>query len=153
MITNKTNKVHMCANIKKISQMEQYLHKELTDKIIQAFYNVYNELGYGFLENVYQNALFFELQNNELQVVPQKAIDVYYKTQLVGKYKADLIVNDLVILELKAVDYLLIEHENQLINYLKATDKEIGLLLNFGSKPEIRRKIFTNDRKQTNKAR
>ncbi|MDR2834628.1 MAG: GxxExxY protein [Bacteroidales bacterium] len=136
-----------------MSQMEQYLHKELTDKIIQAFYNVYNELGYGFLENVYQNALFFELQNNELQVVPQKAIDVYYKTQLVGKYKADLIVNDLVILELKAVDYLLIEHENQLINYLKATDKEIGLLLNFGSKPEIRRKIFTNDRKQTNKAR
>jgi GxxExxY protein len=127
--------------------MENYKHKELTDKIIQAFYCVYNELGFGFLENVYQNALYFELQNRGFSVEPQKAIDVYYQTQLVGKYKADLIVNDLIILELKAVDFIVEEHESQLINYLKATDKEVGLLLNFGMKPEIRRKAFDNSRK------
>jgi len=128
--------------------MGKYKYNELTDKIIQAFYCVYNELGFGFLENVYQNALYFELLNKGFKVEPQKAIDVYYQTQLVGKYKADLVVNDLIILELKAVDYLVPEHELQLINYLKATDKEVGLLLNFGMKPEIRRKAFDNDRKK-----
>ena len=126
---------------------EKYFHKELTDRIIKAFYNVYKELGFGFLENVYQNALYFELINNQLKVEAQKAIKVYYQNQLVGNYKADLIVNDIIILELKAVDILLEEHELQLINYLKATNIEIGLLLNFGKKTEIRRKIFTNDRK------
>ena len=128
--------------------MEIYKHKELTEKIIQAFYCVYNELGYGFLENVYQKALYFELRNRGFQIEPQKTIDVYYQTQIVGKYKADFVVNDLVILELKAVDSLVTEHELQLINYLKATDKEVGLLLNFGMKPEIRRKAFDNDRKK-----
>ena len=132
--------------------MEKYKHKELTDKIIQAFYCVYNELGFGFLENVYQNALYFELQNRGFKVEPQKAIDVYYQSQLVGKYKADLIVNDLVILELKAVDFLVEEHELQLINYLKSTDIEVGLLLNFGMKPEIRRKAFDNNRKNLRKS-
>ncbi|MDR0981881.1 MAG: GxxExxY protein [Culturomica sp.] len=128
--------------------MEKYKHKELTERIIQAFYCVYNELGFGFLENVYQNALYFELKNRGFSVDTQKAIDVYYQQQVVGKYKADLIVNDLIILELKAVDCLIEEHELQLINYLKATDKEVGLLLNFGMKPEIRRKIFDNDIKK-----
>ena len=132
--------------------MEKYKHKELTDKIIHAFYCVYNELGFGFLENVYQNALYFELLNNGFKVEPQKAIEVYYQTQLVGKYKADLVVNDLIILELKAVDYLIEEHELQLINYLKATNKEVGLLLNFGMKPEIRRKAFNNERKNLHKS-
>jgi GxxExxY protein len=128
--------------------MEKYFYKELTDKIIKAFYDVYNELGFGFLENVYQNALYFELENNQLKVEAQKTIKVYYKKQLAGIYKADLIVNDNVILELKAVENLVEEHELQLINYLKATNIEVGLLLNFGKKPEIRRKIFTNDRKK-----
>jgi GxxExxY protein len=128
--------------------MEKYKHKELTDKIIQAFYSVYNELGFGFLENVYQNALYFELQSRDFKVVPQKAIDVYYQTQLVGKYRVDLVVDDLIILELKAADYLVPENELQLINYLKAPDKEVGLLLNFGMKPEIRRKAFDNSRKK-----
>ena len=131
--------------------MEEYKHKELTNKVIEAFYSVYNELGFGFLENVYQNALYFELQNRGFKVEPQKAIDVYYQKQLVGKYKADLIINDLIILELKAVDYLVEEHELQLINYLKATDLEVGLLLNFGMKPEIRRKVFDNSRKNLKK--
>ena len=131
--------------------MEEYKCKELTDKIIKAFYCVYNELGFGFLENVYQNALYFEMINRGFKVEQQKNLDVYYQTELVGKYKADLIVNDLVILELKAVDYLIGEHELQLLNYLKATDKEVGLLLNFGIKPEIRRKAFDNDRKNNKK--
>jgi GxxExxY protein len=133
-----------------IEQMntDRYFHKELTDTIIKAFYDVYNELGFGFPENVYQNALYFELKNHQLRVEAQKAIQVYYKNQLVGNYKADLTVNDTIILELKAVEYLVEEHEFQLINYLKATNIEIGLLLNFGKKPEIRRKIYTNDRKK-----
>ena len=129
--------------------MEKYKYRELTDKIIQGFYAVFNELGFGFLENVYQNALYYELLSRGLKVEQQKTIDVYYQAQLVGKFKADLIVNDLIILELKAVNYLIAEHEQQLINYLKATDKEVGLLLNFGIKPEIRRKVFDNDRKST----
>ena len=133
--------------------MEKYKHTDLTDRIIQAFYRVYNELGFGFLENVYQNAFYIELQKKGFKVEAQKAIDVYYQTQIVGKYKADLVVDDLIILELKAVDYLIEEHELQLINYLKATNKEIGLLLNFGKEPEIRRKIFTNDRKNLCKSR
>ncbi|MEA4936079.1 MAG: GxxExxY protein [Paludibacter sp.] len=125
------------------------IREELTDRIIGAFYKVYNELGFGFLENVYQNALYLELMNQGFAVEAQKPIDVYYQNRVVGKYKADLIVNEEIILELKAVDYLVKEHELQLINYLKATQIEIGLLLNFGAKPEIRRKIFTNDRKKS----
>jgi len=132
--------------------MEKFKHKELTDKIIQAFYCVYNELGFGFLENVYQNALLFELQKRGFIVESQKAIDVYYQNKLVGKYKADLVVNDLIILELKAVEYLLEEHEFQLINYLKATNIEVGLLLNFGKEPEVRRKAFDNSRKNLRKS-
>ncbi len=127
--------------------MREYIEKDLTDKIIKAFYKVYNELGFGFLEKVYENALRIELMSGGLQVDAQRKIKVYYENHLVEEYAADLIVNDVVILELKAVEYLVEEHELQLINYLKATDKEVGLLLNFGRRPEIRRKIFTNDRK------
>lgn len=124
------------------------LQEDITNKIIGAFYVVYNGLGFGFLEKVYQNALVIELQRIGLQVEAQQCIDVYYKGTSVGKYRADLIVNDEVILELKAAECLMPEHECQLINYLKATDQEIGLLLNFGVKPEIKRKIYTNDRKK-----
>jgi GxxExxY protein len=122
-------------------------HEDLSNKIIKAFYKVYNTLGYGFLEKVYENALSFELKQQGLFVEKQKKIEVYYLGQLVGEYYADLIVNELVILELKAHECLLEEHENQLINYLKATNVEVGLLLNFGKKPELRRKIFDNDKK------
>jgi GxxExxY protein len=128
-------------------QSEKFLHKELTDKIIQSFYNVYNGLGFGFLENVYQNALYIELMQKGFQTEAQKPIRVYYKNQIVGKYIADIVVNNKVILELKAVEHLIPEHEYQLLNYLKATEIEIGLLLNFGMKPEIRRKIITNNNK------
>ncbi|WP_246253197.1 GxxExxY protein, partial [Flavobacterium collinsii] len=108
---------------------------------------VYNELGYGFLERVYQNSLYLELKNKGLNVEAQKKIIVYYKGLKVGEYYADLIVEDLIILELKTADYIAVEFENQILNYLKGTDCEVGLLLNFGTKPEFRRKIFENNRK------
>jgi GxxExxY protein len=123
------------------------LHKDLTDSIIKTFYDVYNELGYGFLEKVYQNSLFLELRSRGFEVEAQKQIKVYYKSKEVGEYYADLIVNDLIILELKAVEYIVEEFEWQLLNYLRGTNKEVGLLLNFGKKPEFKRKIFENSRK------
>ena len=126
-----------------------FKHKELTEQIIKIFYNVYNELGFGFLEKVYQNAMYVELLENGFNVQPQKQIKVHYKGRQVGEYFADLIVDDLVILELKATESLLDEHKTQLINYLKATDIEVGLLLNFGAKPEFKRKAFSNDRKKS----
>ena len=122
----------------------QILHKELTERIIQCFYVVYNTLGYGFLENVYQNALYIELKKNGFTCEAQKDIKVYYDSQCVGNYRADLIVDNLIILELKAAEELNTAHALQLLNYLKATNYEVGLLLNFGKKPEIRRKIFQN---------
>ncbi|HMU43267.1 MAG TPA: GxxExxY protein [Ignavibacteriaceae bacterium] len=125
--------------------MTEYLYQELTSKIIACFYKVYNTLGFGFLEKVYENALLIELNKSGLIAERQKPIKVQYESQIVGEYFADIIVNNKVILELKAVESLIEEHELQLINYLKATKIELGLLLNFGKKPEIRRKIFTND--------
>ncbi len=125
-----------------------YLHQDLTDQIIQSFYRVYNRLGFGFLEKVYQNALSFELRKSGLATQAQKPIKVFYEDVMVGEYFADLVVNELVIIELKAAEGIAPEHECQLINYLKATEHEIGLLLNFGQKPGVRRKIFTNDRKK-----
>lgn len=127
--------------------MSSILHKELTGSILKLFYEVYNELGYGFLEKVYQNALFNELKNNGFEVESQKQIKVYYKNIEVGEYYADLIVNDKVILELKATEAITEAHEFQLLNYLKSTNIEVGLLLNFGKKPEFCRKVFQNYRK------
>ncbi len=123
------------------------LNNELTSLILKTYYEVYNELGYGFLEKVYQNALLIELKNKGLEVTPNKKIKVYYKGENVGDYYADIIVNDTVILELKAAEYIIDQFENQLLNYLKGTDCEVGLLLNFGKKPEFRRKIYENKRK------
>ncbi len=127
--------------------MSSILHQELTKSIIKIFYDVYNELGYGFLERVYQNALYYELKENGFKVEAQKKIKVYYKEIEVGDYIADIIVNDLVILELKAQEYLVEAYEFQLINYLKSTDCEVGLLLNFGKKPEFIRKVYQNYKK------
>jgi len=123
------------------------LHSDITEKIIRAFYDVYNTLGYGFLEKVYENAIVIELNNLGFSVKQQQNIDVFYQKQIVGAYFADIVVNDKVLLELKAAECLREEHRAQLVNYLKATNKEIGLLLNFGKKPEFERIIFTNDRK------
>lgn len=123
------------------------LHRELSKKVLNAFYEVYSELGYGFLEKVYQNALFFELQARGHQVTPQRRCAVYYKGREVGEYFSDIIVNDLIILELKACECILEEHELQLQNYLKASSIEVGFVLNFGIKPEFSRKIFSNTKK------
>ena len=125
----------------------EYLHQDITDKIIKAFYNVYNELGYGFLERVYEKALLIELRSMGLECISQDPVKVFYKGILIGDYFSDICVEGLVIVELKAAEILVDDNELQLINYLKATEKEVGLLLNFGKKPEIRRKIFTNNRK------
>ena len=131
----------------------ELLHKELTDKILQAFYDVYNELGYGFLEKVYQNSLYLELISRGFKVSAQKQIKVYYKGVEVGEYYADMLVNDLVILEQKAADYIVQDFEWQLINYLRGTEIEVGLVLNFGIKPDFRRKVFENERKNLNNQR
>jgi len=122
----------------------KYLHQDLTEKIIKAYYNVYNELGYGFLEKVYENALMIELKSMGLYCEKQKPISVSFKGYTVGDYYADIIVENNVIIELKAVEGLIEEHEAQLLNYLKATEIEVGLLLNFGKKPQLKRKIFEN---------
>ncbi len=124
----------------------ELLHKDLTDKIIKAFFNVYSELGYGFLEKVYENALCHELSLQGLSYDKQKPIKVSYKEQVVGEYFADILVEDTVILELKATP-LCEEHEFQLLNYLKATEMEVGFLLSFGKNPKFVRKVFENKNK------
>ncbi len=125
-----------------------YKHAELTEKIIAAFYKVYNTLGYGFLEKVYENALVIELRKQALEVVAQAPITVFYDDTVVGEYFADLLVAKAVIVELKAAKDLAEEHEAQLLNYLKATPHEVGLLLNFGPQPQFKRKAFENTRKE-----
>ena len=122
-------------------------HEQITEKIIQAFYKVYNILGYGFLEKVYLNAMYIELISMGLKTEKEKRILVYYFGNLVGDYNADLIVEGVVATELKAIEVLAEENEHQLVNYLKATNIEVGLLLNFGKKPQVKRKIFDNDKK------
>ncbi len=128
-------------------KVEEAIHKELTERIIKCFYRVYNTLGYGFLERVYENAMKHELTKEGLSVESQKEIDVHYDGILVGQYFSDLLVEGLVLIELKAVEEIALQHECQLINYLKATHIEVGLLLNFGKKPMIKRRSFLNSRK------
>ncbi len=120
------------------------LYKETTDLIIKAFYNVYNDLGFGFLEKVYERAMLIELKLLGLNCDSQRKIDVYYKNHNVGDYYADIIVDDKIILELKSAENIIKEHEAQLINYLKATSIEIGFILNFGKEPYFKRMIFEN---------
>ena len=122
-------------------------HAEITELILQAFYRVHRTLGYGFSEKVYQNSLVIELRKLGLQVQPKYEIEVFYDGQKVGEYEADVIVNDVVLLELKSARELIEEHEAQLLNYLKATRIEVGLLLNFGPTTEIKRFVYDNERK------
>lgn len=131
--------------------MSNLLHKGISDSILKAYYDVYNQLGYGFLEKVYQNAMYLELKSLGYKVEAQKSIKVYFKSQLVGEYYADLLIEGKVIVELKACELLMNVHSAQLMNYLKATDIEVGLLLNFGEEAEFKRIIYTNDRKQNKK--
>ena len=128
--------------------MKNFPHQELTKSIIGIYYNVYNELGFGFLEKVYHKSLLIELKRNGYKIDSEKKVNVYYKNEIVGEYIPDIIINDSVIVELKCVEYLTDIHENQLLNYLKATDCEVGLILIFGKDPQFIRKIFTNDLKK-----
>lgn len=125
-----------------------YKHQELTQQIIKAAQNVHNELGYGFLEKVYHNAMVLELRKMGLDVEYEKPITVYYDDQTVGEYFADIVVADKVILEIKAVQTVNPAHEAQLVNYLKATNIDVGLLLNFGESLEVKRKIFETARQR-----
>jgi len=122
-------------------------HSELTGKILGAFFQVHKELGYGFSEKVYENSLAISLNEIGLKAEPQVHLQVYYHGQKVGEYIADLIVEDVVLLELKATEKIVEDHAAQLLNYLKATNIEVGLVLNFGPTAEFRRKVYDNDRK------
>ena len=121
--------------------------KDITEKIIEIFYKVYNKLGYGFLEKVYENAMMIEFKKEGIPAVPQSAIKVFYEGEVIGEYFADILIDNKVIVEIKAAKGLAVENEAQLLNYLKATNIEVGLLLNFGPKPEVKRKVFDNFRK------
>ena len=123
-------------------------HSALTDKIIGAFYDVYNELGYGFLESVYEEALAIALQEAGLRVQRQVSITVWFRGQDVGDFRGDLLIDGAVLLELKAGRTLDKAHEAQLLHYLRATEIEVGLLLNFGEQPQFRRLLFDDERKK-----
>ncbi len=125
-----------------------YKHAELTQEIIKAAQNVHNTLGHGFLEKVYHNAMALELRKMGLELICEKPIQLYYDGQVIGEYYADIVVDDKVILEIKAVQAVNPVHEAQLVNYLKATDIEVGLLLNFGKSLEVKRRIFETVRRR-----
>ena len=147
IIANYKNHVLNNKLIKRCFMKDNFKHADLTQLIIKAYYNVYNKLGFGFLEKVYENSMMIELKKLGLNCEKQVAIKVYYDSDMVGDYFADIVVNNVVIIELKAAESLCEEHEIQLVNYLKATNIEVGILLNFGKKAEFKRKVLTNDYK------
>lgn len=122
-------------------------YKDITDTVLKSFYEVYNELGDGFLESVYENALDIVLKEQGLSVERQKGLSVFFRGKNIGDFKTDLLINKKILIELKAVRSIDPAHEAQLINYLKASDIEVGLLLNFGRKPEFKRFVFSNNKK------
>lgn len=122
-------------------------HRDLTERIIGVFYEVYNELGHGFLESVYEQAMAIAPSDAGLEVTRQFPLSVTFRGHIVGDYRADVVVNRAVILELKAVSGIDPAHEAQLLHYLRATDMEVGLLVNFGPKSQFKRLVFENSRK------
>jgi GxxExxY protein len=127
---------------------ESLKHHELTEKVIGVFFDVYNELGHGFLESVYEEALAVALGEAGLEVQRQVPVPVWFRRRQIGDFKADLLVDNKVLLELKAARTIDLAHEKQLLHYLRATDIEVGLLLNFGTKPQFRRLVYENERKR-----
>ena len=125
-----------------------FKHRDLTQKIIGVFYQVYNELGHGFLESVYENAMAIALREAGVPAAQQAPITVRFRGQIVGDFRADLLVEGAVVVELKAASGIDPAHEAQLLNYLRATEIEVGLLLNFGPKPQFKRLVFDNERKK-----
>ena len=124
-------------------------HGSLTDQILRVFYDVYNELGHGFLESVYHRSLVMALESAGLNVCSRVDIPVWFRGHQVGQFVADILVEQCVLLELKAARSLDTAHRAQLLNYLRATDIEVGLLLNFGERPEFKRVVFDNLKKKT----
>jgi GxxExxY protein len=130
-------------------QDSKLLHSDLTEKILGVYYDVYNEIGHGFLESVYNNCMFLTLTKAGMAVRREVPVPVYFRGQDVGQFKADLVVDGAVLIELKATQNLDRSHEAQVMNYLRATELEVGLLLNFGStKPQFRRIVFENSNKK-----
>ena len=130
------------ADITMIKADKNYLHAELTDKIISCAYDVHNQLGFGFSEKVYENAMMIKIAQKNLAAVQQTPVNVFFENQLVGEYFPDLLIEKKVIVELKAVSTLSKAHEDQLVNYLKATGIKVGLLVNFGEKLKIVRRVY-----------
>jgi GxxExxY protein len=126
---------------------ESLLHRGLTDNVIRVFYDVYNELGFGFLESIYEEAMLIALREKGLDVEQQVPVPVWFRGRSLGTFEADLIIDGLVIVELKAVKQLVEAHTAQLMHYLRATKIEVGLVMNFGQKPEFKRRVFENSRK------
>ena len=124
-----------------------YKHSELTDTVIRVFYEVYNELGFGFLESVYRKALRIALMEKGLTVESEVPISVFFRGVDVGDFRADLVVNQTLLLELKTAEKIIRAHEAQVLNYLRSTDLELGLILNFGPQPQIRRLLLDNAKK------
>lgn len=122
-------------------------HSHVTEKIIASFYEVYNELGHGFLESVYEKALIMVLKDKGLSIIQQHRLPVWFREKKIADFVADVVVENLVLIELKAVRSFDTSHEAQLLNYLRATEIEVGLLLNFGLKAEMKRMVFDNQRK------
>jgi len=124
-----------------------YKHSELTDTIIGVFYEVYNELGFGFLESVYRNSIRFALSDKGLAVEQEVPVAVFFRGQNVGGFRADLVVNGAILLELKTAENIIAAHESQVLNCLRSTALELGLILNFGPRPQVRRLLLDNSRK------
>lgn len=123
-------------------------HSAVTDRIIGVFYDVYNELGNGFLESTYAEAMVIALNQSGLRAIREVPVPVWFRGKKIGQYFADMVVDNTVLLELKAARSLESAHEAQLLHYLRATEIEVGLLLNFGLRPQFRRLLFDNDRKK-----
>src|SRR5262249_55558084 len=132
----------------KVLRPEELKHYDLTEKVIGVFYSVYNELGYGFLESVYEEAMAICLSDTGLKVERQVALPVWFRGYKIGDFRADILVENAVLLELKCARVFEPVHEAQLLNYLRATSIEVGLLLNFGPSPQFRRLVFANERKK-----
>jgi len=126
----------------------RYKYSELTEQIIGIFYDVYNELGFGFLEKVYEEAMAVAFKERGINFQQQVPIPIWFHGQIIGSYDADLVVNRVVLLELKACRTLDPAHEGQLLHYLRSTEIEVGLLLNFGPRPQVKRLAFENERKK-----
>jgi GxxExxY protein len=131
------------------TDQSRYKYEELTEKIIGVFYGVYNELGYSFLESVYERCFVIALNSAGLVLEEQVAVPIFFRGVQVAQFPADLLVNKKILIEIKTCKTLERAHEAQLLNYLRGTEIEVGLLLNFGERPQVRRLIFDNERKKS----